>query len=263
MHPKGNAYFAVQRQNQNLLNIQISPSCKMTFSWPSLLIATFISHLHPWTISKELGKPFVSTHLIMSQSNCFTGHPSVVADCEINRKRRRVLKNNERISNAAKASLPPPEDIQDQGFTRPSVLLLLPFRSSALAWFSALATHTPKPQFQIENHARFLAEYGLPEGVTDKLAQAEEGAWPSDHVEMFRGNCDDSFRLGIKFTRKSVKLFAEFYGCDIIIASPLGLRMSIEKEKYVKPTSSCPYAVFADFSFQKRRLFIFNRGPGS
>lgn len=151
------------------------------------------------------------------------------------RKRRRVLKNNERISNATKTSLPPPEDIQDQGFTRPSVLFLLPFRSSALAWFSALASHTPSPQFQLENHARFLAEYGLPEGVIDKLGQAEAGTWPRDHVDMFRGNCDDSFRLGVKITRKSVKLFAEFYGCDIIIASPLALRISIEKEGYVNP----------------------------
>jgi len=50
---------------------------------------------------------------------------------------------------------------------------------------------------------------------------------------MFQGNCDDGFRVGVKITRKSVKLFAEFYGCDVIIASPLGLRMSIEKEKWV------------------------------
>ena len=48
---------------------------------------------------------------------------------------------------------------------------------------------------------------------------------------MFRGNVDDSFRLGVKITKKSVKLFADFYQCDLIIASPLGLRMSIEKDK--------------------------------
>lgn len=51
-------------------------------------------------------------------------------------------------------------------------------------------------------------------------------------MEMFKGNVDDSFRVGVKLTRKSVKLFADFYACDLIIASPLGLRMSIEKEKY-------------------------------
>lgn len=52
-------------------------------------------------------------------------------------------------------------------------------------------------------------------------------------MEMFSGNCDDGFRIGIKVTRKSVKLFSEFYGCDLVLASPLGLRMAIEKEKYV------------------------------
>ncbi|KAI0675384.1 digestive organ expansion factor [Trametes maxima] len=149
----------------------------------------------------------------------------------ITKKRRRVLKNNERISHAVKAGNPPPEDVQDQGFTRPSVLILLPFRSFALRWISALTAHTPTPEYQIENNSRFQSEYGLPPGAVDKLASAEPGMYPRDHVEMFKGNVDDSFRLGVKMTRKSVKLFAEFYGCDLIIASPLGLRMSIEKEK--------------------------------
>ncbi|KAH7917869.1 digestive organ expansion factor [Leucogyrophana mollusca] len=147
----------------------------------------------------------------------------------ITKKRRRILKNNDRRSHATA----PDDDTTattDQGFTRPSVLLLLPFRSSALAWLAALTTHTPPPHYQIENHARFVAEYGLPPGAVDKLTDAPTGTYPNDHVATFAGNVDDNFRVGVKMTRKSVKLFAEFYGCDLILASPLGLRMSIEKE---------------------------------
>lgn len=171
----------------------------------------------------------------------------------VHRKRRRVLKNNERL---AKAGSNPPEDIQDQGFTRPSVLILLPFRSFALRWVAALTSHTPPPSFQIENHARFQAEYDLPPGAVDKLAEAAPGVYPRDHTEMFKGNVDDSFRLGIKITRKSVKLFAEFYSCDIIIASPLGLRMSIEKDKYVWPILSLPPLAQTP---QKRRFPFIHR----
>ncbi|KAJ3544901.1 hypothetical protein NM688_g5691 [Phlebia brevispora] len=149
----------------------------------------------------------------------------------ITEKRRRVLKNNERLAHASKSGNSAPEDVQDQGFTRPSVLILLPFRSFALRWVAALTSHTPSPAFQVENRSRFQSEYGLPPGAVDKLETAEPGTYPKDHVEMFKGNVDDSFRVGVKITRKSVKLFADFYGCDLIIASPLGLRMSIEKEK--------------------------------
>ncbi|KIY74080.1 digestive organ expansion factor [Cylindrobasidium torrendii FP15055 ss-10] len=151
----------------------------------------------------------------------------------VTKKRRRIIKNNERLTAAAKAvpEAPAPEDVQDQGFTRPSVLILLPFRNSALAWFHALTSHTPSPEFQIENQGRFVAEYGLPKDAVDKLAAAAPGTYPQDHVETFKGNVDDSFRVGIKLTRKSVKMFTEFYGCDIIMASPLGLRQSIQKEK--------------------------------
>ena len=71
----------------------------------------------------------------------------------------------------------------------------------------------------------------MPDGVVDKLLAAELGTYPPDHVDAFKGNVDDNFRVGVKMTRKSIKLFADFYKCDIIIASPLGLRRSIEKEK--------------------------------
>jgi U3 small nucleolar RNA-associated protein 25 len=132
-----------------------------------------------------------------------------------------------------KAGTPLPEDVQDQGFTRPCILILLPFRSSATKCLESLIAHTPSPSFQIENLSRFRKEFGLPEGVADRFASAEPDAYPPDHVETFEGNTDDNFRVGLKLTKKSVRLFTEFYGSDIIIASPLGLRMSIEKEGYV------------------------------
>ena len=98
--------------------------------------------------------------------------------------------------------------------------------------------HTPAPAFQIENQSRFLFEYGLPSGAVDKLATSDTGAYPRDHIETFKGNVDDSFRVGIKLTRKSVKMFSEFYGSDIIIASPLGLRQSIQKKSMFIPNGS-------------------------
>lgn len=162
------------------------------------------------------------------------------------RKRRRVLKNNERLAHAAKAGNPAPEDVQDQGFTRPSTLILLPFRSSAMRWFESMTAHTPPPSFQIENMTRFRKEFGLPDGVVDKFASAEPDAYPQDHAETFEGNSDDDFRVGLKLTKKSVRLFTEFYGSDIIIASPLGLRMSIEKEKYVVLCRSSPHIIIPD-----------------
>lgn len=142
-----------------------------------------------------------------------------------------MLKNNERLSNAKGPSAPQPEPttLLDQGFIRPSVLILLPFRSFGHAWVSALLEHLPS--HQVENRSRFNAEFTLPAGTTDKLLASPYGAYPDDHVENFKGNIDDNFRVGVKVTRKSIKLFSDFYSSDVIVASPLGLRQAIEKEK--------------------------------
>ena len=50
---------------------------------------------------------------------------------------------------------------------------------------------------------------------------------PDDFKQMFAGNIDDCFRLGISVKRKFMHLYSEFYSSDIIIASPLGLRTVI------------------------------------
>ena len=40
------------------------------------------------------------------------------------------------------------------------------------------------------------------------------------------GNTDDCFRCGLRLSRKSAKLYAAFYKADLVVASPLGLRLS-------------------------------------
>ncbi len=42
---------------------------------------------------------------------------------------------------------------------------------------------------------------------------------------MFHGNNDDCFKFGISFANTSIKFFSQFYSSDIIIASPLGLKL--------------------------------------
>ena len=146
--------------------------------------------------------------------------------------RSRILKNTQSRMMEEKAME------RDQGFTRPQTIIVLPFRNAAFDCVKIMASlwkdrNGGGAGTQVENYSRFEAEYGeiCPEDREEAESMAEANKRdrrPEAFKHLFRGNIDDCFRLGIKFTRKSMKLFADFYSADVIIASPLGLRLIID-----------------------------------
>ncbi|KAL2897817.1 Digestive organ expansion factor-like protein [Bienertia sinuspersici] len=100
----------------------------------------------------------------------------------------------------------------------------------------------------VEYMDRFEKDFGVDveeeeDDVEAKELKLNKPSKPSDFQALFGANNNDHFMVGIKFTRKSVRLYSDFYSSDMIVASPLGLITKIgeaeaNKEKDVDYLSS-------------------------
>lgn len=136
--------------------------------------------------------------------------------------RDRVLKNNTKIKEAQeKHEEIDTEKLRDQGFTRPKVLAILPTRDAAYKFVNRIMKISGLKQS--ENKKRFKDAFYAENDFGDSK--------PEDFQQTFAGNTNEVFCLGVKFTRQALKLYSSFYACDLIIASPLGLRLIVDQKK--------------------------------
>jgi U3 small nucleolar RNA-associated protein 25 len=151
--------------------------------------------------------------------------------------RDRILKNTSKL---AAASDDLSAEYRDQGFTRPKILFLLETKQACVR---AIDSITKLHDFeQQENKKRFLDNFSQPE---DKFSSDK----PDDFRELFEGNDENEFRIGVKLTRKTLKFYSTFYNSDIIFASALGLRRAIE--------SPSPTSKTKDFDFLSSIEMVF------
>ncbi|KAJ1505773.1 rRNA-binding ribosome biosynthesis protein utp25 [Coelomomyces lativittatus] len=138
-----------------------------------------------------------------------------------------VYRTRQRVQQGDLKTLRTPSlEIRDQGFTRPTVLMLFPFRHMAWNVMQRLAMYSGT----LHVPSRVQDEYGTenPMGVPTRRGSTPK---PMDYQQVFQGNTDDCFRIGLQVSKSTVKWYTPFYHSDILIASPLGLRTLIEKEK--------------------------------
>ncbi|CAH2352883.1 U3 small nucleolar RNA-associated protein 25 [[Candida] railenensis] len=153
----------------------------------------------------------------------------------VNKTRDRVIKNNNKLrayqeslkdkktrkgkgeESEEEEEVEEPE-FRDQGFTRPKVLILLPTRESCYELVEQLIQLSGSEQQ--ENKGKFKKQFH-----NDSVPPEYK---PEDFRDAFKGNNSDFFCIGVKFTRKTVKLYSSFYTSDIILASPIGLSMILE-----------------------------------
>ncbi|CCD23387.1 rRNA-binding ribosome biosynthesis protein UTP25 NDAI_0B03530 [Naumovozyma dairenensis CBS 421] len=126
--------------------------------------------------------------------------------------RDRILKNNQRLQDNTDT------EYLDQGFTRPKVLIVVPTRDTAYEVTDKIIKKSGLDQ--VDKKGKFYDQF-----KDDSLPPSSK---PKSFQQIFKGNTNDFFVLGLKFTRKAIKLYSNFYQSDIIVCSPLGMQMIVE-----------------------------------
>ncbi|KAJ1971393.1 rRNA-binding ribosome biosynthesis protein utp25 [Dimargaris xerosporica] len=135
------------------------------------------------------------------------------------------IRRNTRAQQDAARQKQEPEEMRDQGFTRPKALILVPFRSAAYKIIQLILHLANKGE--VHNKREVVGNFTVP--PEDDVANPSK---PKDYNQIFRGNMDDYFRMGIKFTARRVEFFSSFYDSDVLIASPLGLSTALKDREF-------------------------------
>ncbi|KAI1724343.1 utp25, u3 small nucleolar RNA-associated SSU processome protein 25 domain-containing protein [Ditylenchus destructor] len=148
----------------------------------------------------------------------------------ISRTRHLVIRNNQLLETShAKGQVNDDiiEKCRDQGLARPKVLILCPFRKHAevivKTMIKLIFGSDDKPF--VSNLSKFNDEFG-----DDGNRIHEKRDVSQEFKELMSGNVDDCFRIGIGLAKKALKLYTNFEESDILLCSPLGLRMIIGDE---------------------------------
>lgn len=142
--------------------------------------------------------------------------------------RTKVLHHNAKIIKSKYTNMAEiPDEYRDQGLVRPKVVIIVPFRHSCLKIVELLISILigEDKGGSVMNKIRFMDDFS-----GNELTMPKANPKPEDYELTFQGNTDDTFKIGIAITKKTLKLYSEFYSSDIIISSVLGLRMLIGAE---------------------------------
>ena len=124
-------------------------------------------------------------------------------------------------ADTAASALPP--EYRDQGFTRCRVLILLPYAHFAYKVINCLLSLLPSTgKVDILNKRRYETEFS-----GEELAGPDNDK-PADYRYLMTGELNDAFRVGLSLGSRGVRLYAPFHAADIIVASPLGLKLLLD-----------------------------------
>jgi U3 small nucleolar RNA-associated protein 25 len=117
------------------------------------------------------------------------------------------------------------DPLPDMGFTRPRILILTATKHTAFSAVNRLLQLLPTSMTAaLANKRRYVDVFG-PVADDDGQMFISGADKPADWRSIFGGNTDDCFVLGCAVSAKSSSLLCSPASSDIIVASPLGLRL--------------------------------------
>ncbi|CAJ0600362.1 unnamed protein product [Cylicocyclus nassatus] len=145
------------------------------------------------------------------------------------RTRNSVIANNRKLEAAGAKGLVPDELVEscrDQGFVRPTVLILCPFKKDAFD----IVQRLERLIFGRDSKGSIWSRERFNEEFKSEAPPEFKTRVPDEFRELMTGNNDDCFRVGIALSKKVLKLYEGFDKSDFILCSPLGLRMILDGE---------------------------------